>query len=347
MTDSDPNGLQDWVRKKFGPNAEVTELNKGTAGFSNETWLLTISNELNGSREERGLVLRKPREEIKFFPTYDIGFQYDILCALQDTVVLAPTPICMEDDPTYIGTPFYVMERIAAHKGIVPNDGPPSGIHGMGLFYDSSPEQRRQLWNSAIRAIAELHKIDPVTTALPFARRPESLRDAVLHQLDVIDQWHKFGSPEPIPALAKATTMLRNDIPDQDNIVLCWGDPKPGNIVYLDGEVAGVLDWEMSHLGTPEMDVMYWIVTDDVSASTFGVPRLSGCPGRNETIRYYEQVSGRRLKNLEYHELFQTLRLAVLLVLADRVVTQMGMAEYFPDNWSTNNEPYRRLVALT
>jgi aminoglycoside phosphotransferase (APT) family kinase protein len=94
------------------------------------------------------------------------------------------------------------------------------------------------------------------------------------------------------------------------------------------------------------MDVMYWIVTDDVSASTFGVPRLAGCPGRDETIRYYEELSGRTLRNLEYHELFQTLRLAVLLVLAARVVTDMGIAEHFPEHWSTNNEPYRRLLAL-
>jgi hypothetical protein len=36
----------------------------------------------------------------------------------------------------------------------------------------------------------------------------------------------------------------------------------------------------------------------------------------------------------------------VLLVLADRVVTEMGIAEFFPDNWSTNNSPYRKLVEM-
>jgi aminoglycoside phosphotransferase (APT) family kinase protein len=347
VPDDDAKGLHEWIRRAFDADTEVVELNKGTAGFSNETWLLTTAKETGGKTQERGLVLRKPREEIKFFPTYDIGFQYRVLQALRDTSVPAPNPVVFEEDPSHIGTPFYLMERIAPHTGVVPYDGPPSGIHGMGLFHDASVPERRRLWDSAIEAIAEIHSIDLAAVQLPFARRPHSLREAVEDQLAVIEQWHRFGSPEPIPALANAIQLLRNDIPEQDDVVLCWGDPKPGNIVYVDGRVAGVLDWEMSYLGTPEMDLMYWIITDDVSASTFGVPRLEGCPGRDETIRHYEQVSGRKLKNLEYHQLFQTLRLAVLLVLADRVVTQMGLAEHFPENWSTNNEPYRRLLALT
>jgi aminoglycoside phosphotransferase (APT) family kinase protein len=342
----DNDGLHEWIRDKFGADAQIAELDKGTTGFSNETWFMTVANVNEGESDERALVLRKPREEIQFFPSYDIGFQYQILRALTRTPTPAPNPVVLESDPRYIGTPFYLMDRIAPNDGVVPYDGPPSGIHGMGLFYDSSIERRREMWENAVEAIAKIHSIDISSTPLPFQRTPHSLRDAVEDQLKVIDGWHAFGSPEPIPALANATRILRNEIPDQDDIVLCWGDPKPGNIVYQDGQVVGVLDWEMSYLGTPEMDVMYWIVTDDVSASTFGVSRLAGCPGRDETIRYYEKLSGRTLRNLEYHELFQTLRLAVLLVLAARVITDMGMAEHFPEHWSTNNEPYRRLLAL-
>lgn len=347
MTNDDLAGLNNWIRREFGHEAHVSELDKGTAGFSNETWLLTVSQANGETLSDRHLVLRKPREEIKFFPSYDIRLQYDILESLRDTSVPAPVPVVMESDPDYIGTPFYLMERIAPGSGVVPYDGPPSGIHGMGLFHDASTERRRRLWNSAVEAIAVVHTIEPARTPLPFGDVPMSLRDVVDKQLAVIEQWYRFGSTDPLPAIEAAIKLLRDEVPEQHEIVLCWGDPKPGNIVYRDDDVVGVLDWEMSHLGTPEMDVMYWIITDDVSASTFNVPRLDGCPGRDETIAHYERVSGRTLQNLDYHEAFQTLRLAVLLILADRVVTEMGMAEHFPDNWSTNNEPYRRLQALT
>jgi len=216
----------------------------------------------------------------------------------------------------------------------------------MGLFFDATERHRTQLWHSAIDALVAIHGIDLDGVAFPFPHRPATLREVVAEQLDTIEAWHRHGSPDPIPTLAKASALLRNDIPDQDDIVLCWGDPKPGNMVFVNGEVVGVLDWEMSYYGVPEMDVMYWIGTDEVSASSYGIPRLPGCLDAADTIAYYEQASGRRLRNLEYHKMFQTLRLATLLVLADRVVAQMGLSEYFPDNWATNNEPYRAIEAM-
>lgn len=147
----------------------------------------------------------------------------------------------------------------------------------MGLFYEATQDERTLLWRNAIDAIASVHAVDLRTTSLPFSRRPTSLREAAEEQLAQIDAWHRYGSPEPIPALTRASALLRNEVPEQDNIVLCWGDAKPGNLVFADGAVAGVLDWEMAYLGTPEMDIMYWIVTDEVSASSYGWPRLPGC----------------------------------------------------------------------
>jgi aminoglycoside phosphotransferase (APT) family kinase protein len=340
--DDDVDGLRQWLRRNYGPHADLVECDKGSAGFSNETWSLTVHD----GGVVRNLILRKPRTEMAFFPDYDLDFQYAILKALAATPIPAPVPLEFEHDAGCIGTPFYLMERIAPGTGIVPIDGPPSGIHGMGIFFDSTEERRTALWHSAIDAIAEVHAVDVNTVDLPFAQRPRDLRDVVEAQLEVIDEWHRHGSSNPIPALVKASAVLRDTVPEQDDIVLCWGDPKPGNLVFVDDAVAGVLDWEMAHLGTPEMDVMYWIVTDEVSASSYGLPRLPGCPTGEETVQYYEQRSGRQLRNLDFHRMFQTLRLATLLVLADRVVTQMGIAEYFPDNWATNNEPYRKLESL-
>lgn len=348
MSDEDEfAGLREWLREKYGPETELLECDKGTAGFSNETWLLKARTSIDGQPQELPMVLRRGREEIKFFPSYDLDLQYRILQALEPTPVPAPKPLFIEHDPRYLGGPFYMMERIAPGRGVVPVDGPPSGIHGMGLFHDATPTQRTTLWKAALDALGEIHNVDPVKTKLPFDSQ-RSLRDVVETQLDVIKGWYHYGSPgKSLPAIDRAIDTLSSGIPDQGDIVLCWGDPKPGNIVFLDNKVEGVLDWEMAYLGTPEMDVMYWIITDEVSASTFDVPRLPGCLGREETIRHYEAVSGRTLRNLDYHEMFQTLRLAVLLVLAERVVIQMGIAEYFPENWSTNNEPYRRLESIT
>ena len=95
----DNDGLHEWIRDKFGADAQIAELDKGTTGFSNETWFMTVANVNEGESDERALVLRKPREEIQFFPSYDIGFQYEILRALTRTPTPAPNPVVLESDP--------------------------------------------------------------------------------------------------------------------------------------------------------------------------------------------------------------------------------------------------------
>lgn len=335
--------LQHWMRTTVSPEATVTSYDAGAPGFSNETVLFSATWLSDGEKVGRDLVLRKPRTAVKFFPDYDIEFQYQMLQALHECDLPTPAPVWFESDPIHLGVPFYVMERV---PGTVPNDGPPTGIHGGGYYFDASEPERSESWHNSLAALATLHQLDPHTVPLPFASVPSSVQQAVDAQLATIESWLRWGSSEPIPTFDTALEIVRRSTPQASDIVLCWGDAKPGNLVYRDHEVVGVLDWEMSFLGCPEMDVMYWIITDEVSAATFNVPRLPGCPGREETIRHYQAVSGRTLVDLEFHELLQTLRLAALLVLADRVVTELGIAEYFPDSWSTNNPPYHKLVEL-
>jgi aminoglycoside phosphotransferase (APT) family kinase protein len=341
--DKDQQQLQRWLRTTLGSEATITAYDAGAPGFSNETVLFSATWETGGVSASRDLVLRKPRTTVKFFPDYDIEFQYRMLQALQANGLPTPAPVWFEADPVHLGVPFYVMDRI---PGTVPNDGPPAGIHGGGYYFDATEAERSELWCNSLDALATLHQTDLHTLSLPFPSIPRTVREAVDTQLATIESWLRWGTSEPIPAIDTALDIVRRSTPQDSDIVLCWGDAKPGNLVYRDHAVVGVLDWEMSFLGCPEMDVMYWIITDEVSAATFNVPRLPGCPGRQETLRYYEATSGRTLVDLEFHELLQTLRLAVLLVLADHVVTEMGIAQYFPDNWSTNNPPYHKLLEL-
>jgi aminoglycoside phosphotransferase (APT) family kinase protein len=73
-------------------------------GSSNLTYLLTI-----GDRE---FVLRRPPIGTKTKTAHDMGREYRILSALQDTYHYAPKPLAYTEDASIIGCPFYVMERI-------------------------------------------------------------------------------------------------------------------------------------------------------------------------------------------------------------------------------------------
>jgi aminoglycoside phosphotransferase (APT) family kinase protein len=94
---------------------------------------------------------------------------------------------------------------------------------------------------------------------------------------------------------------------------LLWGDPQPSNLLFgPDGDITGVIDWEMATLGPPETDVAWWLFFDDLFSTGMGVPRLGGLPDRAACIRIYEEAAGRRLQNLEYYSLLAAFRMAVV-----------------------------------
>ena len=334
--------LEAWLRASLDrPDLRVGELAALGAGFSNVTMTFEATWTDAGGVRTQDYVLRMPPSVVAFFEDTDVRLQYDWMRALAGTGV--PVPVCVAaTDDAVAGSPAFVMERI---EGVVPSDGPPDGIHGAGLFFDATPAKRGELWSASLSAVAAVHAVDLAAVDLPVAK-PGSVREAVGAELDRVERWLRYGSKDEIAVIEAGLRSARAAVPDDGEVVVCWGDPKVGNMVYRDGRVVGVLDWEMAAVLPPESDLMYWIVTDEASAVTFGRERLAGCPGRDETLRLYREISGRELRNLDYFELFQTLRLAVLLVLAERAMTQAGMAAHFPENWSRNNPSYFRLAEL-
>ncbi|MET0698069.1 MAG: hypothetical protein ABWY93_00260 [Mycobacterium sp.] len=97
------------------------------------------------------------------------------------------------------------------------------------MFFDSTEGCRTTLWHSAIDAIAEVHAVY-VDTADLRAHRPRDRRDVVKTRLAVIVQWHRHGNSDPIPALVDVGAVIRDSVPDQDDIVLYWGDAKLGHL---------------------------------------------------------------------------------------------------------------------
>ena len=52
---------------------------------------------------------------------------------------------------------------------------------------------------------------------------------------------------------------MEKNIPAYEGpVVLVQGDTGPGNLMYLDGKVTGIIDWELAHLSDP-MDDVAWM----------------------------------------------------------------------------------------
>ena len=111
-------------------------------------------------------------------------------------------------------------------------------------------------------------------------------------------------------------------MPEQGENTIGHGDYRLDNtMVSDDGDIAAVLDWEMSTLGDPLADLgilrMYWRDRADggeeLQVANMGVITLPGFPSWDEGRARYEEKSGRSLGNLDFYISLANFKLGVIL----------------------------------
>jgi aminoglycoside phosphotransferase (APT) family kinase protein len=336
--------LLDWLRGRL-PGARAIEVSPlagpAATGFSNDTLLFDLAWEQDGRREERALVCRVQPTGVGVFPHYDVAGQYRVMDALRATAVPVPAMLWLEPDPRPLGAPFFVMERVA---GRIPSDNPP--YHGSGWVAEAAPGLRRALWESAVDALAEIHRQEPAALGLDFLDAPPPGADTAAWQLE---HWARYcdwalgGARQP--TLDAALAWLRERRPRAEGAPrLCWGDSRIGNMIFRDdGRCVAVLDWEMATLGPPEMDLGWFLYMDRHHCEGIGVERLPGFPARDETVARWERRVGRPARALEWWEAFAAFRFAAILARLGRQMVELGVLP--PDSTFAADNTASRLLA--
>jgi aminoglycoside phosphotransferase (APT) family kinase protein len=335
--------LQAWFAGKVGaPGLILSPLTKPSIGFSNDTLVCHIEYSKGGERRRNDLVLRLEPEGFQIFPEYDLGGQARIMQCLNSTDVPVPNVRWVEDDVSVVGRSFYVMDRI---EGEVPSEVPP--YHATGVFAEATPGERAAMWWSGIETLAAVHAMDWRNAGLDFLGEPPVNAPPVRQQLRYYERMLDWAEEpvEPQPVLRAAQGWLRDNEPAGGRLALCWGDARLPNVIYRDGRVAGVLDWEMAFLGDPEADLAWWLFMDWFASGGFGLPRLEGMPGPEETVARYEELTGRPVRNLAYYEVFAGMRFGVIMVRVAGMMGSRGMPKPTPD-YASNNPVTRRLAEM-
>ena len=336
--------LAAWLQTQMPRARELTiaALVRPKAGFSNDTLLFDASYVLDGRRSDERLVARFAPTAFQVFPEYDIAAQALIMQCLEPTDVPVPRVRWLEMDPRFLGQPFYVMDAIT---GELPSEVPP--YHATGFCFEASPARRARIWWSGLETLARIHALEWQTLGLGFRDPPGSGTDAIDRQLAYWTrylEWTVRGrAPQPI--LAGALTWLREHRYAPRHVTLCWGDARLPNLIYREDEVVGVLDWEMAFLGDPEADLGWWLFMHWATGEGYGLPPLDGFPGRDETIRRYEAVTGRPVEHAFFNEVFAALRFGAIMARIAGRMTEVGIAPPWPD-YETNTQCHQRLAVL-
>lgn len=278
------------------------EVEQFPSGHSNLTYLVRA-----GGHE---YVLRRPPFGSRVKTAHDMGREFRILSRLSAVYPKAPPPLAYCEDEGVLGAPFYVMRRL---RGVILRKHPPPG-------FDTSPERIRAIHEALVDGLAELHAVDYVAAGLGDLGKPAGY---VERQVTGWSKRWEASRTDPIASVDDAAAWLARHLPQESGAALVHNDFKLDNVV-LDARdptrIVGVLDWEMSTIGDPLLDLgttlSYWVeATDDDArqALLWGPTALPGSLTRRELAARYADRTGRDTSNAVYYYVFGLFKTAVVL----------------------------------
>jgi aminoglycoside phosphotransferase (APT) family kinase protein len=287
--------LLTFARAKYDdPGVSVSRVHNmpGHAGFS---YGFTVVTE---TREESWF-LRMPPPNVKWRGTADVLRQVAALNALDGTDIPHCSVKWCGDDLEWFGCPYFIVPALL---GDVARFEP--GGWGTGL----SPETRRDMARQAMRALAEIHRVDP-------AKAPY-LGDPVPFAQDVT-RWDRFyqraADPERLALVPRLRERLLESLPENAPTGIFHGDFQWSNLFYsFDGKLLAIIDWELTGIGATLNDVG-WIATfSDPLAWQEGYVNSGVLPPSDELVAIYEEAWGAPLPDLRWYRALAAYKFAII-----------------------------------
>ena len=298
----DVEALRTYLNAALGAEGSYLEIRQFPGGHSNLTYLIRY-----GSNE---FVLRRPPVGPVAPTAHDMPREYKLLETVHPLFPLAPKPILLCEDVDVIGVPFYLMER---RRGVIVRSSVPPSIA------DNS-SVRRGLSQAVVETLVKLHAVEIQQSGIVqlgkpvgfvgrqvdgWARRWERSKTGELPLMEEVIQWLRVRVPEDD---GEGATIVHNDF-KLDNVMLDEQEPT---------RVVAVLDWEMSTVGDPLIDVglflAYWTMKGTESNSSLrAITHGPGWFTREEIIDLYEKATGRDLSRIVFYETFARFKVAVVI----------------------------------
>lgn len=307
--------LVEWLAGRL-PSAEELEVTDietpQSSGMSMITILFKASFLDAGERKRLDLVARVAPDQPGLFPAADLGKEFTVITALAGhTDVPVPAPRWLETDASVLGAEFIVLDR---EYGRSPADDPP--FTAAGWVLDLDPADRTRMFRNGLDVLARVNAVDWRAQQLDCLDEPRFGRQGIQQAIGGLRRFYEWAADgRPSPTIDAAFEWVASNAPTDDELVLNWGDPRVGNMLFgEDLAVRAALDWEMVAVASPSMDLAWWLFLQRHHTEGIGVPLPEGIPDRHETIAIYEELSGRAVAAIDFYEALAALRSAIIML---------------------------------
>ena len=252
----------------------VSNVRRFHGGASRETYGLDVT--IDGT--PRGLIVR--RDPADSLIDTERALEFAAYRSFADSPVPVPRAICLVEDASIIGAPYFVMERI---------DG---GQAESAFNAEAYGEHRAAIGTQFFTHLGQIASVD--AAASPLAQ-VTGMPDPAICWSDQLAVWEKVITddavePQPI-AIAAIRWLKRNAPPAPQRLSIVHGDYRNGNVLHdLAGKIIAVLDWEMAHIGDAHEDLAWaldpmWNLQDSEDRAAGLIPRI-------DAISLWERESG-------------------------------------------------------
>jgi aminoglycoside phosphotransferase (APT) family kinase protein len=297
------DNLNTYIASQLPNFGQITEVRQFPGGYSNLTYSLK-------TQHDQEYVLRRPPFGSKHIKGgHDMGREFRVLSTLQSAgFTKIPAPVLFCEDESVLDCPFYIMERV---QGVIlrAHNAPKMGIDSATM---------RRLSEALVDNMAALHAIDIHQTGLVQLGKPEGY---IQRQVEGWYKRYQTAQTDDVPAVEQAYAWLVKNLPTENLPTLIHNDYKYDNVVLNPNDLTdlmAVLDWEMTTVGDPLMDVgtslSYWSEANDgLFEKSFNLTWLPGNLTRQEFADRYAQKSGRDVSNILFYYVFGLFKNTVVI----------------------------------
>ena len=257
-------------------------------------------------RSEGELILRRPPASPPPNSEKSILREARVLTALNGTPVPHPHCYGSSADPSIIGAPFYVMNRVPGWAAEL-RDG---HIYHRAPF-DKAPCEYGIAY-AMVDGLIALANVDYQAVGLSdFGRADQYLERQVDRwdgQLKSYEKLYNYPGRE-LPGFDYMRDWLRANIPDSFKAGIIHGDVGTPNALFADGlpaRLTALIDWELSTIGDPLLDLAWFCnglrdERDPGRAPPKDLYNVTNLPTRQELARYYAAGTSRDIKDFDYY----------------------------------------------
>jgi aminoglycoside phosphotransferase (APT) family kinase protein len=215
-----------------------------------------------------------------------------VTAALRSVGYPVPRVIALCEDPSVLGAPFCIVERVEGQTFRTASD-----LVAVG------PARARKITSRLVDVLIRLHAVDLDAAGLDRLGRPEGFLGRQL------DRWRgqlERPGARRLPIAGELHSALVSRLPPDVPGRMLHGDFRLDNVLYAEDRPAAVVDWEMATVGDPFTDVALlavyrWIGQLGVSEVLPDGGTAPGCLTGEEILDRYVAGAAREPADLGFY----------------------------------------------